>query len=286
MLSRNFVKSLFLLFFVSCVTEASKLTVNRETSKPAYFDFSAQCSINGNVLAGQSCSATWTVPSGWRYTVVHRGNDDPVKCKSGSFTYDRMPGAVLNAGESLSIGIRNNYLILGWINSATCWSGYRVEAVMVDDIGFNSSMSVRQHYDSNYVGMHYRYIISPSAHGGGALWKSNISYPQSIPMSIFRPYIGSRESITLDVQDKIDLRPGETKRLFTVDNGNTGKGTVSIIKSGEVAPYIEVYKNGASVKGCDGTYNIGGEYCEVRAVASPGWYGIKNGVINIRLTIN
>ncbi|HEA0475446.1 TPA: hypothetical protein RU934_004779 [Escherichia coli] len=271
MLSRNFVKSLFLLFFVSCVTEASKLTVNRETSKPVRFAFKAQCVINGWFRIGQSCDVTWTVPPGWRYTVLSQGTDDPAVCIHHSYSYDRMPGVVLKEGESLTTRMVSKITSM-WLNSSTCWSGYKVEAVMVDDIGLNATMFVNERYDSDYKGIRYRY--------------ANTYDGKYLQMSIFRPYIGSRESITLDVQDKIDLHPGETKRLFTVDNGNTGKGTVSIIKSGEVAPYIEVYKNGASVKGCDGTYNIGGEYCEVRAVASPGWYGIKNGVINIRLTIN
>lgn len=281
---RNCVKLFFLLFSVSCVTEASKLTVNRATSEPVRFVFRANCAVNGTVRVGQTCQTMWTVPPGWRYTVIANSSDDDSKCLNGhtqSHSFSAHPGNVLYSGQTLSTTAKLKQQIT-WLNSALCWVGYTVEAVMVDEtLARNANMSIQHIRSSDFKwGVWTRAKIKSNP------WSAYVSNASSFSMVGVANAAGSLQSVTLDVVDNIDMLPGDIKRLFTVDNGNTGSGTVKITKSGDVAADIDVYKNGSSVKGCDGTFKVGGEYCDVRAVTSLGWYGVRHGVININLTIN
>ncbi len=283
MVLHHSAKLLFLLLFVSCVTDASKLTVNRETSEPVRFIFRANCVVNGTVSVGQTCQTIWTVPPGWRYTVIANSSDDDGTCFNSSdhsHSFSALPGRVLNAGETLSTTAKITRQIT-WTNSALCWVGYTVEAVIVDESLARQNMSI-----SHITSSGFKWGVRDRAKVGSNSWSPTITNASSYSMIEAADAAGRLLSVTLDVVDNIDMRPGDIKRLFTVDNGNTGSGTVRITKSGEVAPDIDVYKNGSSEKGCDGTFQTGGDYCEVRAASSPGWYGVRQGVININLTIN
>lgn len=283
MLLNNFAKLLFLLFFVSAVSEASKLTVNRATSEPVEFKFRANCVVNGTVRVGQTCQTIWTVPPGWRYTVIANSSDNDGICFNSSVqshSFSASPGRVLNSGETLSTTAKITQQIT-WTNSALCWVGYTVEAVIVDESLARQVMSI-----SHITSSDFKWGVRDRAKVGNNSWSPTITNASSYSMIEAANAAGRLQSVTLDVVDNIDMRPGDIKRLFTVDNGNTGSGTVRITKSGDIAADIDVYKNGSSVKGCDGTFQAGGEYCEVRAVTSPGWYGVRQGVININLTIN
>lgn len=283
MLLRNSAKLFFSLFFVTCVVDASKLTVSRATSEPVRFIFRANCNVNGTVRAGQTCQTIWTVPPGWRYTITANASDNDSTCFSNPRThsFSALPGTVLNSGQTLSTTATLQNQIT-WTNSALCWVGYTVEAVMVDEtLARNALMSIR-----HVTSTDFKWGVRTRAKINYDKWSDTVVNASSYSMVDVANAAGNLKSITLDVVDNIVMRPGDIKRLFTVDNGNTGSGTVKITKSGAVAPDIEVYKNGSSVKGCDGTFQSGGEYCDVRAVTSPGWHGVRNGVINIDLTIN
>lgn len=284
MVLHHSAKLLFLLLFVSCVTDASKLTVNRATSEPVRFIFRANCVVNGTVRVGQTCQTIWTVPPGWRYTVIANSSDNDGLCLNGTYhshSFSASPGRVLNSGETLSTTAKIPQQIT-WINSALCWVGYTVEAVMVDEaLAKNANMSIR-----HITSPDFKWGVWDRAKVGNNSWSPTITNASSYSMIEAANAAGRLQSVTLDVVDNIDMRPGDIKRLFTVDNGNAGSGTVKITKSGDVASDIDVYKNGSSVKGCDGIFQAGGEYCEVRAAPSPGWYGVRQGVININLTIN
>lgn len=284
MVLHHSAKLLFLLLFVSCVTDASKLTVNRTTSEPVRFIFRANCFVNGTVRAGQTCQTIWTVPPGWRYTIIANSSDDDSICFNNiwqSHSFSSRPGAVLYSGQTLSTTAEIKQQIT-WINSALCWVGYTVEAVMVDEVlAKNASMSIR-----HITSPDFKWGVRDRAKVNKNPWSPKVLNASSYSMIEAANAAGRLQSVTLDVVDNIDMRPGDIKRLFTVDNGNTGSGTVKITKSGDVASDIDVYKNGSSVKGCDGIFQAGGEYCEVRAAPSLGWYGVRQGVININLTIN
>ncbi|ELU9693575.1 hypothetical protein ACQFME_002732 [Escherichia coli] len=284
MLLNNFAKLLFLLFFVSAVSEASKLTINRATSDSVRFRFWANCVVDGDLSAGDTCRTTWTVPPGWRYTIVRHISGDNNICFNNpvqTHSFSVYPGAVLYAGQTLSTTAKTTQPIR-WLNSALCKVGYAVDAVMVDEsIARGTYMPISYTTSANF-----KWGVLTNAQVKNNSWSQEILSAYSYPMRDVAYAAGSVRSVTLDVVDNINMRPGDVKRLFTVDYGNTGSGTVRITKSGDIAADIDVYKNGSSAKGCDGTFQAGGEYCDVRAVTSPGWYGVRQGVININLTIN
>lgn len=276
-----------ILFLISTMglcsmAEASKLTVSRATSEPVKYVFRANCAVNGTVRVGQTCSTIWTVPPGWRYTVIKQSSDNDSVCfTSVDFTvsHNRGVGTVLNAGQRLKVTSTINRQIT-WLNSALCWVGYNVTAEMVDESGRNAYMQISSSATSDFSGVRQRQRVNQNN------WTPEINYQSSASMAQAAAATGGIKSITLDVNDVIALKPGESKRLFTVDNMNTGTGTVRITKTGSVAPDIEVYKNGSTIAGCDGVFQYGGEYCDIRAHSSLGWYGSRNGVVNILLTIN
>ncbi|TQN75421.1 UNVERIFIED_ORG: hypothetical protein FHU00_5032 [Citrobacter freundii] len=265
----------------------STLVVESKEGKPVTFSFKANCLVNGKIRQGQTCRIRWQVPNGWEFTVNRQITTNNAICLNSpdfGISYNRSPGTVLSAGMGLNYTATMKREIL-WTNSGLCQVGYEVTARIVDQaVARNAAMTITPIMSADF---------NAGFNSAEAIWNNwgPFTYKNSYNMSPVASASGGIPSVSLDITDRVDLNPSTnivSKTLFRVTNiKNNASGYITIAKGGDTAPYIRLYRNGATTPGCEGNYTKVGDYCDVRTLPNIDWFDApKTGFINVTLTVN
>lgn len=217
------------------------------------------------------------VPDGWEIKAGTR----PAGGALVNATCNFIDKGVLGSGSVLRLSSMAN-TVSQQFDSGTFTCG---KSIAIRRVKNNASLSLegRRISDSGYI-----YFVRTYSQNGGALstatknltaaWTRLTDLSRQVGLSV-------PSRIAIRYNSKIDLSPGETKNMFEVSEAY-GSYTVSVNLNGDASGDLTLVHSSGAMGNyvCNGSLQKG-NMCKIKANSQINWYGQKQAIANITLSI-